>query len=238
MLGYRNVDRWEQVRAHRSEPLVRSLLQLLCSAPESGDTPFPSLDCATAGSSPDTDVGIPSHALAPLGALLSLLVSLSGCGPRDAAYNPSHFRLRGPFVPAEAVLPRGAKPGAEIDGIYVAGDDSLTCCLIAPHASLLVRKEGPASKLCINVYVPEEGPFLKRAQSLSISLDRVPGHIALPNLVEGPDERCVPIPAVLRMKRGEIAVRLDSGIDYVPSKAGVSGDTEHYGLVLLSIYFE
>ncbi len=177
--------------------------------------------------------------LAPFSGLFFLLsLTLSGCGPRDARYDPSHFQLDGPRVPAEVVLPPGAKPGTETDGIYVVGDDSLTCCLIAPHASLLVRKDGPASNLCVNVYVPDVGPFLKQAQSLSISIDALPGYIAIENLTEGPDDRCVSIPPVLRAKRGDIAVRLDSGIDYVPSKAGVSSDTQHYGLVLLSIYFE
>ncbi|MHB8703427.1 MAG: hypothetical protein ACYC8W_04685 [Candidatus Tyrphobacter sp.] len=38
-----NVVRREQVRVHRAEPLVRRRLQLLCLAPESGYTPFPSI---------------------------------------------------------------------------------------------------------------------------------------------------------------------------------------------------
>lgn len=135
-------------------------------------------------------------------------------------------------------MPPGAKPGMEVDGIYVADDDDLTCCLIGPHASMLVRKHGPASRLCINVYVPDVGPFLKHAQSLSVSFDGLPGRVLLANLVKGPDDRCVPIPSALRGTGGPIAIRLDSKIDFVPSEAGVSKDTQHYGLVLLSIYFE
>lgn len=173
-----------------------------------------------------------------LSAACAAVLLFTQCGPRDAKYNPSNFTIKGPIVPAEALVPAGALPGDEIDGVYVAGGDATSCCFISPHATLSVRKPRPASRLCIGVYVPPVGPFVQRPQALTAHLVGSPIALRFGNLHGGQDYRCELIPGRLRNVNGPMEVRLDSDIDYVPAQAGTGGDTEHYALVLISIYFD
>lgn len=142
-------------------------------------------------------------------------------------------------MPADAVLPPGAKAGTEVDGVYIVGAGSLVCCLVAPRATMIVRKVRRATSFCVNAYVPEAGPFLTRPQTLSISFEGFRERFVIPDLTKGfDDNRCVEIPAALRAKKGRVTVYLDSAIDYEPRRYHAGSDTQHYGLEIMSIYFE
>jgi len=156
---------------------------------------------------------------------------MTGCGPRDGRYNPSNFQVRGALAPPDVVLPaRGPGP----IGLSVARGDSSLCCFIAPHATLLVRKTGPADDLRINVYVPDAAIFRRTPQTLRITFPG--GEVrTIGGLTPGQHTNGVPLPKSVRGLVGTVKIGLTSSIEYVPEGGG---DAQHYALVLVSIFFQ
>lgn len=176
----------------------------------------------------------------PLAAALLavLLAAVCGCGSWDSKYDPSHFALNGPIVPADVVLPQQAVAGEVEDGLYIAGNTSFFCCLIAPHARVTLQKYGRSRHLCIGVYVPDASLFRRHPQALFISLDNDAQRVAFTRLTPGPDTECAAIPRKFWRKTGEIAASISAAIDYVPVASGGGSDKRDYALVLVSIFFE
>lgn len=178
-----------------------------------------------------------------IGSFLTLVVAacLSGCGPRDAVYDPSHFRLRGVLVPSDVVLPRGTPPGDVANGLYTesASDRGVgLCCFVAPRTRLVVRKSRPASLLRIAIYVPNVPLFALHPQHFSISFPAFGETIKSGALLAGFHMLSVKVPPALRTIDGNVRVNLDAAIDYVPKDAGTGSDARHYAAIVSSIYFE
>jgi hypothetical protein len=178
--------------------------------------------------------------IAPLLAFIAAML-LSGCGPKDARYDPSHFRLRGVLAPPEVVLPKGTVPGAEVDGLYTqrpSDADKVLCCFISPHATLVVRKDRPAAHLRIEVYVLDAAVFQDHPQTLRIGFPRARTTTIVRGLTPGFHSLSVSVPRALQLVQGPVRVDVDAAIDYVPSTASTSADTRHLALLVTSIYFE
>lgn len=168
---------------------------------------------------------------------LAIAASVYGCGPRDAVYDPSHFRLRGMLAPPEVVLPPGTVPGSEVGGIFTfSAHTPGLCCFIAVHTRVLVRKHGPADKLHLAVFVPQVPVFVGHPQRLRISFPSVGVSTTTRNLRPGLHLVDVPVPPALRHFKGNVSVTVDSAVDYVPVTVGTV--KPHYGVIMLSVYFE
>jgi hypothetical protein len=185
-------------------------------------------------------------------AALALVALLAACGPRDARFAPSSFDVHGIVAPRDVAVPSNASGGlSEYRGLYVSHPGVLSCCWIAPHATLLVRKHGPARKLVAGFWVPDI-PRFANGQQVTLSLEgAAPVHWALPKGTQ--TSFALPIPAKLRDAKGLIPVTITSAIDYVPARDDVathslfvllhlraphtSLDTRQLGVVLLYLYF-
>lgn len=165
--------------------------------------------------------------------MTACLVLAVSCGPRDQAYNPSHFVVHGSLAPPDVRVPAGAR--GEYDGLYLLPADSLSaqlCCWIAPNATLRVMKSGPARSLELGSYVPEVQAF-RTGQSLTVRIAGGPA-FAIRKLTPGFHTSSVPLPKTLTRASGIVRVRLSSSVAYIPSPGE---DAPHYGLLLLSAYF-
>jgi hypothetical protein len=180
--------------------------------------------------------------------------ALSACGPRDGAYDPSNFRVHAQIVPRDVAAPDLGDGPASFNGLYVEGSDVLSCCWIAPHATLLVRKRGAANTLVAGFRLPEVARF-DRGQQVSISFTGVDAPPQRVNIQEGSQYAVkVPVPAGLRAKRGLIPVSITCTVEYVPSRdtpplfsvssflhlraPTASTDVRPLGVVLLYLYFQ
>lgn len=179
---------------------------------------------------------------------------LAACGPRDAGYDTSAFRIHGTIAPPDVAVPSNLGDGpSEFDGLYVEGSGAFSCCWIAPHAALLVRKRGPATRLVAGLRVPDL-PRFAGGQRVTI---RFPGDGPglLVRLQPGVQRRVtLALPFDLRSATGLIHVDMATAVEYVPSRdtppshsllallhlrAPVpSDDTRSLGAVLLYCYFE
>ena len=165
-------------------------------------------------------------------------VSLCGCGPRDAAYDPSHFRLHGVLAPPDVVLPKGTRPGAVVDGLYTrTPEPAALCCLIAPHARLVIRKSVTATTLRMGLYVPKVALFERQPQRVRLRFGNSRRSLMTQALPPGFHIVDVKVPPVLQIFKGDVAIKFDCSTDYVPSLAGTGADNRHYCGVLLSMYF-
>ena len=180
---------------------------------------------------------------------------LTACGPRDATYAPSGFAIHDAIAPRDVAVPGGLSDiQADYDGLYTGGPQLLSCCWIAPHAALLVRKHGPARTLVAGFWVPDNQRFA-HGQRVTISFPHTgakPRQFKLDR--NNQSWVTVPVPAALRKATGLIPVTLDCAIDYVPARDNVphtslftylhlrpslkSQDERELGVVLMYLYFE
>ncbi len=196
----------------------------------------------------------PSRSFAFAFAILGVAL-LSACGPRDAVYDTSSFHLHGTIAPPDVAVPTNVGDGpAAFNGLYLEGSAAFSCCWIAPRATLLVRKRGPASELIGGFRVPNV-PRFSGGQVVTISL---PGDSA-PRLRRSlqPGQQltlAIPLPKRLRRTTGLVPIAVASAVDYVPSRdnppsrsllsllrlrsADSEGDTRHLGVVVLYLYFK
>ena len=170
-------------------------------------------------------------------ALAAACFFLSGCGPRDGAYDNVHFHIRGLLVPPDIIAHNGR------DGVYFTrgtGDAITLCCWTAQHAAPTVRKPHPASTMRITVYIPESDFFRDHEQVLTIRFAGYPAttRIHYRKADPGFKEHDVRLPRGLQNKIGTVRVLLDSALAYAPVPLGVPGHEIQYGVFLTSIYFE
>ncbi|MBV8116619.1 MAG: hypothetical protein JOZ01_01505 [Candidatus Eremiobacteraeota bacterium] len=180
---------------------------------------------------------------------------LPGCGPRDSAYDPSSFRVHATIAPPDVAVPTNiGNTATEFNGLYLEGSDTFSCCWIAPHATLLVRKRDAARRLVGGFRLPDV-PRFRSGQTIAIAFaHRTAGTNRI--RLEPGEQRTVtlPVPASLRNATGLIPVDVTCAVDYIPSRdtppsrsllsmlhltaQGANGDTRALGAVLLYLYFE
>lgn len=181
--------------------------------------------------------------------------SLAACGPRDAAYDTSNFHVHAEIAPRDVAVPSNAGSGStEFDGLYTGSPDVFSCCWIAPHATLLVRKRGPARRLVAGFWIPDVAKFAG-SQRVTIAFVGSPGPPHRAQLDPGEQSTLtIPVPRALRSAPGLIPVSITSAIDYMPSRDAApshsllsmlhlrtpqaNDDTRHLGAVLLYLYFD
>jgi hypothetical protein len=191
----------------------------------------------------------------PVFAALALFAScsLAACGPRDAAFAPSNFAIHGRFAPMDVAVPNTFGTGAsEFDGIYSEGSGVLSCCWIAPRATLLVRKSGPARTLVAGLRVPNI-PRFEGGQTIAIAFASGQPHVE--HLEAGSQYTIkVPVPRAIVDAKGLIPITIASDVDYVPSRDAPpvqslatflhlrtppkNNDVRHLGGMLLYLYFQ
>jgi hypothetical protein len=185
----------------------------------------------------------------------SLLVAcVAACGPRDAAYDTSAFRIHDTIAPPDVAAPSNRTGvSSEFNGLYLEGSDAFSCCWISPRTNLLVHKRGPARQLVAGFRVPNL-PRFRNGQEVAIHL---PG-VAEPYRTHvGANEQrtlFLPLPPKLRATTGLVPIEVTTAIDFVPSRdtppshslfailhltpRTPNDDTRHLGVVLLYLYFE
>jgi hypothetical protein len=144
---------------------------------------------------------------------------------------------------------------AEFQGLYTEGSTVLSCCWIAPHATLLVRKHARANTLVAGFRVID-APRFDGGQRVTIGFVGNPAPAQRSKRLDRGNQYTikVPVPANLRAATGLIPVTIDSAVDYVPARdtravrtlftilhlraAPSSGDERHLGIVLLYLYFQ
>ncbi|MGA8535100.1 MAG: hypothetical protein WB615_13410 [Candidatus Tumulicola sp.] len=187
--------------------------------------------------------------------LASLITAcIAACGPRDAAYDTSAFRIHDTIAPPDVAVPSNrGDASSEFNGLYLEGSDAFSCCWIAPHAHLLVRKRSPARELVAGFRVPNL-PRFRNGQDVAVRLpgrgDPYRAHIA-------PNEQrtlVLRLPPNLRNAIGLVPIEITTAVDFVPSRDTPpshslfsvfhllarmpSDDTRHLGIVVLYLYFE
>jgi len=190
----------------------------------------------------------------PFLALAIAVACLTGCGPRDVAYQPSQFEVHAAIAPPDVAVPAslGQTP-SEFDGLYLEGADSFSCCWIAPKATLFVRKRGARIVLIAGFRLPNV-PRFRGGQEVQIRLpnDRSTHRLRL----DAGQQHAMRIrlPSALQRPAGLIPIEITSTIDYVPSRdtppkqtllsllhleaPAVNGDNRDLGVVLMYLYFE
>jgi hypothetical protein len=193
-------------------------------------------------------------------AALATVLLLAACGPRDASFNPSNFQVRGVIAPRDVAVPNDAVDGdVAYDGLYVGGPNLLSCCWIAPHARLLVRKRAPARTLVAGFWTPDQPFFRTHPQTVTLTFDGT--HAPAARLKLAPSDLTafhLAVPRMLRDKTGLIPITLDTSVTYIPAldstpshglthdlfvllhlaRPQASKDMRPLGTVLMYLYFE
>jgi len=149
--------------------------------------------------------------------LIAACLPLVACGPRNDAYNPSHFAVHSVVAPPDVAVPSGWTDSSfTFDGLYVETPQALACCWIATQATLYVRKYGPAKDLVAGFWVPNF-PAFADGQRVKITFagHEKPAWRELD--ANGPTAVTIPLPAALRNATGLIPIRINSDKTYVPN---------------------
>ena len=181
--------------------------------------------------------------------------ALAACGPRDASFDPSNFHVHAQIAPRDVAVPSApVNEATEFDGLYLEGPDILSCCWLAPHATLLVRKHGPAKTLVAGFWVPAVSRF-DAGQDVTVSFAGVGYRPITTHLDAGTHYMLkLLVPPRVQKQSGLIPIDITSAIDYVPARdtppefswftflhlrATVSNtDVRHLGVVLVYLYFQ
>jgi len=147
-------------------------------------------------------------------ACVGLLLVATACGPRDDRYDPSHFSVSGPVVPAEIAVPRGTHIGSFYGGLVPATTADAICCSAGPHVDVPVRKRGGETKLVVGSGGAVPSDLIATFPD---------GHRARMEATTGGRTLWAPLPPALRAQRGVMRIRLD---------------TKHAPYALVSIYFD
>jgi hypothetical protein len=167
--------------------------------------------------------------------VITACLLLAGCGPRNDAYNPSHFTVHAVVAPPDVAVPSGWTNAAfNFNGLYVEPPDALSCCWIATQATLYVRKHGPADKLVAGFWVPNL-PAFANGQRVKIAL---PGETHTPWReldANGATAVTIALPPALRNASGIVPVRIDSESAFVPNHYPAAPSVVDRLLVLLGL---
>ncbi len=154
-------------------------------------------------------------------------------------------------VPSE---PQDSGP-SDFNGLYSDGWIAWSCCWIAPHTSLLVRKRGPAQTLIGGFRLVTAPPF-RDGQDVTIAFEGVRGARSRTWTIYpgGQQTLRMPVPPALRRATGLIPVRITCSVDYVPARdlppdysilallhlrpPEVSHDERHLCAIMLYLYFK
>ncbi len=158
-------------------------------------------------------------------------------------------------MPRDVAIPSGpSNVPAEFNGLYTDSSAVLSCCWIAPEATLLVHKYGPAQTLVAGFRLPDIQRFDK-GQTVTISFLGVAGPSHTEFLEEGSQYMVkIPLPPQLRARTGLVPVKIVSAVDYVPGRDNPpvrslgtflhvrvekgEHDMRQLGTVLLYLYFQ
>jgi hypothetical protein len=186
---------------------------------------------------------------------LAAACALAACGPRDASFDPSNFHVHAQIAPRDVAVPSAPwNEAAEFNGLYMEGPDVLSCCWLAPQASLLVRKHGAAKTLVAGFWVPAVSRF-DGGQDVTVSFAGTGSAPITTHLDAGTHYMLkLPVPPRLRTQSGLIPIDITSAVEYVPSRdtppefswftllrlrsTVSSGDVRHLGVVLVYLYFQ
>jgi hypothetical protein len=153
----------------------------------------------------------------------------------------------------DVAVPNTFGSGAsEFSGLYSEGTTVLTCCWVAPNATLLVRKRGPARTLVAGLRLPNI-PRFAEGQTVTISFVHGPSHTE--QLTPGDQSTIkLAVPRALINAKGLVPVTLAFGVDYVPSRDAPperslatllrlravepNNDVRHLAAMLLYLYFQ
>lgn len=167
--------------------------------------------------------------------ILALAAVLASCGVRDVAYNPSKFRVSGPIVPPDIIMPAGARAGTVVRGLHIgdaAGPVEDLCCWINDTASFSVRKQPHQEFLRVGAYVPETDAFKHTPQVLSVQFSS--GEVVvLPSFGPGMHAATVRLPRDIAAAKGPLELRFRARSRYVPPDL----PTSHFAALLVSVYF-
>ncbi|HTA40309.1 MAG TPA: hypothetical protein VK760_14595 [Candidatus Acidoferrales bacterium] len=159
------------------------------------------------------------------------------------------------IAPRDVAMPTAPwNEPAEFNGLYTEGPDVLSCCWLAPRASLLVRKRGPAKTLVAGFWVPAVRRF-DAGQKVTVSFRDSGAQPVTSQLDPGAHYMIkIPVPPRLQKQSGLIPIDITSAIEYVPARdtvpefswftflrlrAPVSNtDVRHLGVVLVYLYFQ
>lgn len=157
-----------------------------------------------------------------IGAICALLLTCCQ-GPKDASYNPSHYRISGTMLPA-GMLDRGIGVFAQ----KIGGGDPYGplpyCCLIASRAQFHVLKMGGERTLHVGLYADD-------VQRVAISFPGFGGTGTL-TIQPGWDDVSVAVPEKLERAKGRILVRLEC------PDPGVAPPPGSDKCQMLAVYFE
>jgi hypothetical protein len=181
--------------------------------------------------------------------------ALAACGPRDASFDPSNFRVHAQIAPRDVAVPSGSwDESSEFNGLYTEGSGILSCCWLAPHASLLVRKHGPAKTLVAGFWVPAV-PRFDAGQQVTVAFRGSGARPVTTQLDSGTHYMLkFPVPPSVQKRTGLIPIDITSAVEFVPARdtpqefswftflhlrAPTSNtDVRHLGVVLVYLYFQ
>ena len=150
-------------------------------------------------------------------AVIAVCLPLVGCGPRNDAYNPSHFAVHAVVAPPDVAVPSDwGDQSFDLNGLYVEPPQALSCCWIAPQTTLYVRKHGPASKLVAGFWVPNSAAFSEGQRVHIVIGDTKPAWHDL--AANGPTAVTITLPPALRDATGLIPIHISTEKALVPKQ--------------------
>ncbi len=172
-------------------------------------------------------------------ALLLVPIALAGClagkkisdidAPSSAAATASGTLWA---LPSGVVVSNARRGTRLVDGLYPSVDAAERCCWIAPSATIVAVRSGPAAVAILTVLVPDYPFFEAHPQGLGISVAGHARHFAA--LDPGVHRLRVDLPP-LRSNRTDVAFALRTDETFVPANEGVNTDRRALGLILLGI---
>lgn len=172
-------------------------------------------------------------------ALLLLPIALVAClagkkisdidAPSSAAATASDVLWA---LPSGVVVSSARRGMRLVDGLYPSVDPAERCCWIAPSATVVAAKSGPASVAILTVLVPDYPFFDAHPQGLGISVAGSAAHFTA--LGPGVHRLRVDLPA-LRPNSPDVAFALRTDETFVPANEHVNADHRALGLILLGI---
>ncbi|HTD34288.1 MAG TPA: hypothetical protein VK665_11540 [Candidatus Elarobacter sp.] len=157
-------------------------------------------------------------------AALAALLALGACAPA--------WRL------PDGVLADPAERGKLlVGGIYASTDpNDPSCCGMQRRAEFDVEKDGPASDLAIQFYLPDIPFFRRHAQSAGVALDGRPQGTRC-CFGPGMHTLLVRLPPALARSDGRVHVVLTMKYAFVPKEQHINGDVRSLSAILVQTDF-
>lgn len=138
-------------------------------------------------------------------------------------------------LPSGVVVSKARRGIRLVDGLYPSVDPAERCCWIAPSATVVAAKSGPASIAILTVLVPDYPFFDAHPQGLAVSVAGYADHFAA--LGPGVHRLRIDLPASLRPGSANVAFELRTDERFVPANEQVNADRRALGVILLGIAF-